>query len=797
MSHPDNRIPPFNEDGHNFIETPTGNHYSKHVQPNYDFEQSEKVTLRNNENEDTRPAVYQPPSLEGISTDVFECRNTATPAARPGGSVDFSSDKNGCSSAIKSPPVASTSVPSENMAFPLGTYNKSKVVNKTVVSVSQSSDRSVYNEPVQSTVESIGAPCGNMVNYTVAQALQPQRPVYLPCDKSGYNNTVQSTVESNSSPSENMVFPQETCQGSKVVNYTISQASQPGRPVDLPCGTSGCNTPLQSTVQSNSVPCQKIVIPQETWIASKVMKCTVAQASQCKRPVDLPFDKSGYTKPVQSTVQSNSAHSHMVFPRETSSENKVVNCTVAQVPQPGRSVQSTVQSNSASSQNMVLPRETWNENKVVDYTVSPVSQPSNRSGHNKPVESTVTSNTVSNGNGNGSPNIIMVFPQETFNRNKLVFYTVAPASQPERPVGLPFDKSGFDKPVQSTVTTTIAPSQNIVFPQETLSGNIVVSNSFAQPSKPVRPVDLPSDRSGFNTVQSTGASTCAPSKIIVFPQGTFRRDKVESYAVAQPLKPVRPVNLPSGGSGYNNPVKSTVKVEGAIPSSVGILINSNLQGDKHGNQQLLNVNNVHPAAHVMFVNKPLPTRPISCSPLVSEIRYCTLNELSTVAVKQNSVQPGTSCISSATRLSGGSLIPSIHSSTSEASVSSEGNPYFQQPSANENTNRHPTEPLPSATQIPFTSSYFQTADKPYKCPKCPLRFSTEELYNRHIPVHYKKCPHCSEEFRSLKAPYRDLLQHVVLFHKDKDPCNLAHKSTVLSALRGMWVLKLSSLNKYI
>ena len=790
MSHPDNRIPPFSAHGHNCIKTPTGNHYSKHVQPSNDFEQSDRVTLRNNGNEDTRPAVYQPsrdPSLEGISTEVYECSNTATPAAQPGGSLDLSSDRNACSSPVQSP-VTSTSMPSENMAFPLGTCNGSKVVNKTVVPVSQPSDRTGYNTPVQLTFKSNGAPCENMVNY--AQASEPQRPVYLPCDKNGYSNTVQSTVESNSVPSENMVLPQETCKGSKVVNYAVAQALQQGRPVDFSCGTSGRNTPLQSTFESSSAPSQNMVFAHETCNGSKVVNYAAAQTSQPGRPVDFPRGTSGLNTPLQSTVESNSAPSQkMVFTRETCIASKVVNYAVAQASQCKRPVdlsfdesgfnkpvQSTVQSNVSSSQSMVFPQETFNRSKVVNYTVAPVSQPPDGSGH-KSVQSTVTSNTASSQN--------MVVPQETFNRNKVVYYTIAPVSQPQRPVDLPLDRSGFNKPVQATVTSTIAPSQNMGSPRETFSKNKVVSNTVAQVSKPLRPVDLPSVRSGFNTVQSIVARPSAPSKIMVFPQGTFHSGKVESYTVAQPLKPVRLVNLPSDGSGYNNPVQSTVKVEGAIPSSAGILINSNLQGDKHGNQQLLNVNKVHPEAYGMFVNKPLPTTTISCSPLVSEIRNFTANQPSTVAVKQNYFQPGTHCISSATRLSAGSLASGIHSTTSESSVSSDSNPYFQQPSANDYTNRRPTDSLPSGTQIPLNSGCFQAADKPYKCPKCSLSFSTEELYNRHIPVHYKKCPHCSEEFRSLKAPYRDLLQHVVLFHKDKDPCNLAHKSTVLSALRGM------------
>ena len=78
----------------------------------------------------------------------------------------------------------------------------------------------------------------------------------------------------------------------------------------------------------------------------------------------------------------------------------------------------------------------------------------------------------------------------------------------------------------------------------------------------------------------------------------------------------------------------------------------------------------------------------------------------------------------------------------------------------------------------------QPEDKPYKCNKCSVRFRTEEDFNRHLPLHYKNCPYCSEVFKS-NAPYRELLKHVVMCHKDQDPCSLAHKSTVESALRGM------------
>lgn len=74
----------------------------------------------------------------------------------------------------------------------------------------------------------------------------------------------------------------------------------------------------------------------------------------------------------------------------------------------------------------------------------------------------------------------------------------------------------------------------------------------------------------------------------------------------------------------------------------------------------------------------------------------------------------------------------------------------------------------------------------YKCPICSVRFNTESDRSLHIhKMHDKKCPYCTEVFSSASGRcYRSLLKHVVLCHKDKDPCSVVHKSTIESALRG-------------
>jgi len=74
----------------------------------------------------------------------------------------------------------------------------------------------------------------------------------------------------------------------------------------------------------------------------------------------------------------------------------------------------------------------------------------------------------------------------------------------------------------------------------------------------------------------------------------------------------------------------------------------------------------------------------------------------------------------------------------------------------------------------------------YKCTVCSERFNTESERSLHIrEMHDKKCPYCTEVISSTSGRcYRSLLKHVVLSHKDKDPCSVAHKSTIESAKRG-------------
>lgn len=92
---------------------------------------------------------------------------------------------------------------------------------------------------------------------------------------------------------------------------------------------------------------------------------------------------------------------------------------------------------------------------------------------------------------------------------------------------------------------------------------------------------------------------------------------------------------------------------------------------------------------------------------------------------------------------------------------------------------HSYEPIHTVT-FQFPVNYYG-----FRCPHCSQRFDTESDYKVHILIHEKKCPYCMEVFESTSGrSYRSLLKHVVLYHKDKDPCNVAQKSTIESALRG-------------
>lgn len=92
---------------------------------------------------------------------------------------------------------------------------------------------------------------------------------------------------------------------------------------------------------------------------------------------------------------------------------------------------------------------------------------------------------------------------------------------------------------------------------------------------------------------------------------------------------------------------------------------------------------------------------------------------------------------------------------------------------------HSSEPEKSV------SFQFSIDNYGYRCRHCSQRFGTENAYRLHIHIHEKKCPYCMEVFSSASGrSYRNLLKHVVLYHKDKDPCIVAHRRTIESALRG-------------
>ena len=119
-------------------------------------------------------------------------------------------------------------------------------------------------------------------------------------------------------------------------------------------------------------------------------------------------------------------------------------------------------------------------------------------------------------------------------------------------------------------------------------------------------------------------------------------------------------------------------------------------------------------------------------------------------------------------------------------------PGFERPVGDENINRSPAECVPSTSSrlasipCPHCAKCFRRRDnlkrhisschatnKPYECQECAKKFSTIKQYNVHIRRHENKCPYCPEVFRVRK----DLVKHVVVGHKDRDPSSVVRKAT--------------------
>ena len=128
-------------------------------------------------------------------------------------------------------------------------------------------------------------------------------------------------------------------------------------------------------------------------------------------------------------------------------------------------------------------------------------------------------------------------------------------------------------------------------------------------------------------------------------------------------------------------------------------------------------------------------------------------------------------------------------------------PGFERPVGDENINRSPAECVPSAASRPasvscphcakcFQSrdnlnrhiSYCHATNKPYECHECAKKFSTRKQYNVHIRRHENKCPYCPEVFRVRK----DLVKHVVVCHKDKDPSSVVRNAKRYSKGKVFW-----------
>ena len=261
--------------------------------------------------------------------------------------------------------------------------------------------------------------------------------------------------------------------------------------------------------------------------------------------------------------------------------------------------------------------------------------------------------------------------------------------------------------------------------------------------------------------------TTPVSEHIKFPQSTY--SKTKDVHVGGTV-PERSSELSFSGAlnaecFHNKDLDSTDHLATKMPSAVSVTTSHHNSGGNTNGNQLLSL------THYTGASVPTQVRPVTYSDLFSEKTILMLANLKeTMPDVKNSVQ-GKSFQPAAYRYM---YVPGQNVTTSTTlhpvNLSSFGV-----------LSSHSSKPVHSETrgQLPVNNIG-------YKCPICSVRFNTESDRSLHIhEMHDKKCPYCTEVFSSTSGRcYRSLLKHVVLFHKDKDPCSVAHKSTIESALRG-------------
>ena len=266
----------------------------------------------------------------------------------------------------------------------------------------------------------------------------------------------------------------------------------------------------------------------------------------------------------------------------------------------------------------------------------------------------------------------------------------------------------------------------------------------------------------YNATKNETELTSAVSENIKFPQGTYNNSK--NILVGGTILE-RSLAFPFSGAQcfYNKDLDSTEQLVTKVPSTVTVSSShQNIGGNIDGKQLLSN--------HYTGASVPARKQPVNSSDGSSEKTVLILtNLLKTMPdvkyiVQAKSFQPMayTYMYVGKNSMTSTSLHPSNFSRFGVLSS-------------------HGSKPVNSDScgQLPVNNSG-------YKCPTCSVRFNSESDRSLHIhKMHDKKCPYCTEVFSSTSGRcYRSLLKHVVLCHKDKDPCNVAHKSTIESALRG-------------